>query len=286
MSLAPYPLMAFEADPAALPRSIQGECTWELVSLFPRQGDWSPHEFESFQFDSNVQFDHGALIFKHVIPEVEDGPPHSEPGDWTWEMLARFPRQGRWSKSDFLALQTNQLIEFTEGTLEFLPKVTPRHQDLVLFLRDRLVQATQSRAGRTFVAPLRIRLKSGREPEVIFARPEHVPDRRKPVIGADLVIEVVSGSPSDRHRDFVIKRDDYAGAGIPEYWIVDPDLQQITILVLDEPEAAYNSLGCYRPGDCAASQLIPEFFVDVAECFAAGSGPSQGMTSTDPGVSP
>jgi Uma2 family endonuclease len=39
-------------------------------------------------------------------------------------------------------------------------------------------------------------------------------------LGADLVVEIVS--PDDVERDIVIKRADYAEAGIPEYWIVNP----------------------------------------------------------------
>ena len=48
--------------------------------------------------------------------------------------------------------------------------------------------------------------------------------------GADLVVEVVS--PDDPSRDFVQKRGDYAEAGIPEYWIVEPGTETITVLTL------------------------------------------------------
>lgn len=47
-----------------------------------------------------------------------------------------------------------------------------------------------------------------------------------------LVMEVVSGGPQDRKRDLVIKRAEYAAAGIPEYWIVDPESRRITVLTL------------------------------------------------------
>jgi Uma2 family endonuclease len=44
----------------------------------------------------------------------------------------------------------------------------------------------------------------------------------------DLVVEVVS--PNQEKRDYRYKRTEYAARGIPEYWIVDPILQQITVL--------------------------------------------------------
>ena len=47
-----------------------------------------------------------------------------------------------------------------------------------------------------------------------------------------LVIEVVS--PDSIKRDYRYKRSEYAALGIPEYWIIDPLQQQVTILALDE----------------------------------------------------
>ena len=47
---------------------------------------------------------------------------------------------------------------------------------------------------------------------------------------ADLVIEVVS--EKNRPHDIKKKRIEYARAGIPEYWIVDPEKETITVLVL------------------------------------------------------
>ena len=46
--------------------------------------------------------------------------------------------------------------------------------------------------------------------------------------GADLVVEIVS--PDQPERDIVQKRRDYAGAEIPEYWIVDPRAAEVTVL--------------------------------------------------------
>ena len=43
-----------------------------------------------------------------------------------------------------------------------------------------------------------------------------------------LVVEVVS--PKQADRDYRYKRTEYAGRHIPEYWIMDPIAQQITVL--------------------------------------------------------
>jgi Uma2 family endonuclease len=43
-----------------------------------------------------------------------------------------------------------------------------------------------------------------------------------------LVVEVVS--PQQENRDYRYKRTEYAGRQIPEYWIVDPIAQKVTVL--------------------------------------------------------
>jgi Uma2 family endonuclease len=43
-----------------------------------------------------------------------------------------------------------------------------------------------------------------------------------------LVVEVVS--PRQENRDYRYKRSEYAARWIPEYWIVDPIQQRVTVL--------------------------------------------------------
>jgi Uma2 family endonuclease len=44
-----------------------------------------------------------------------------------------------------------------------------------------------------------------------------------------LVVEVVSPGQTNRERDYRYKHTEYAARGIAEYWIVDPETQQITL---------------------------------------------------------
>ena len=84
-------------------------------------------------------------------------------------------------------------------------------------------------------------------------------------LGADLVVEVVS--PDRPERDTEEKPRDYAEAGIPEYWIVNPLDATITVLVLDG--RAYRRHGLFRRGEHATSRLLPSFSVSVDEVFDA-----------------
>ena len=49
--------------------------------------------------------------------------------------------------------------------------------------------------------------------------------------GADLVMEVVSDDAESRERDLQQKREEYAAADIPEYWIVD-SLERVSVKTL------------------------------------------------------
>ncbi len=74
-------------------------------------------------------------------------------------------------------------------------------------------------------------------------------------------MEIVS--ESNRPHDLVTKRDEYARAGIPEYWIVDPEQETITIFVLKPRRKTYVEHGAFRKGQRAPSKLLPGFTVDV-----------------------
>ena len=84
--------------------------------------------------------------------------------------------------------------------------------------------------------------------------------------GADLVVEVVS--PDDPGRDFVHKRGDYAEAGIPEYWIVEPGTETITVLTL--ARRTYVERGVFDRTAHASSAILDGFGVAVDAVLQAG----------------
>jgi Uma2 family endonuclease len=199
-------------------------------------------------------------------------PQQASIGEPTWEVARLFPNQGAWSEDEYLALNGNYLIEFSDGCLEVLPMPTMTHQLIVLWLYGKLLEFVSARGlGRPLVAPFRIRLREGkyREPDVLFMLPTNSERMREEFWeGADLVMEVVSDH--DRRRDLEIKRGEYAEAGIPEYWIVDPQQSLVTVLRLDG--AHYAVHGAFSPGAMATSALLAGFEVDVAALFAQRLG--------------
>jgi Uma2 family endonuclease len=199
---------------------------------------------------------------------VELGTSHS--GDPTWEIAHLFPNQGTWTVDEYLALNTNHLVEFSDGVIETLPMPTEQHQLLVGFLYELLRAFVIPRTlGTVLFAPFRIKLweRKFREPDVVFMSAEHASRRGDQFwSGADLVMEVVS--TDEPVRDLVTKRYEYAQAGIAEYWIVDPRDQTITVLALESAARQYTIAGRYARGATAPSAALNGFTVEVSAAFS------------------
>jgi Uma2 family endonuclease len=206
-----------------------------------------------------------------VSPEGAVQSEEFDVGEPTWEIAHLFPTQGHWGEEEYLDLDTNHLIEFSHGRLEVLVMPSELHQDLVILLYNLLKQfVAPLNLGKVMLAPRPLRVWPGkfREPDVMFMFQEHAQRRTQRYwIGADLVMEVIS--PDDRKRDVVDKRREYAQAGIPEYWLVDPEVQVITVLRLDNQR--YEAHGLFGPGESATSALLSGFVVDVTALFAAAN---------------
>jgi Uma2 family endonuclease len=191
------------------------------------------------------------------VPVPDD---HTDPA---WEVALLFPAQGEWSEDEYLWLtgHTKHLVELTDGHIEVLPMPTEEHQRIVLYLY-RALYAFLGLSSMILVAPLRLRLPTGRfrEPDLLLLLSTTDTRRGNQFwTGADLVMEVVS--PDDPGRDLVQKRREYAEAGIPEYWIVDPSAAQVTVLRLEG--TAYIEHGVFLRGTQATSVLLDGFSVAV-----------------------
>ena len=210
-------------------------------------------------------------------------------GEPAWEVAQLFPLQGEWTEADYLSLEVagGRLVELSEGAVEFLPMPDLIHHDIVSWLYDRLRKAAaECGRGRALFAPLPVRLWEGkfREPDLFFVEWRRLAGHPRYPDGADLVLEVVSPDPRSHHRDWVTKRAEYATAGFAEYWIVDPQMQTITVLTLDGVPAGgpYRVHGEFRTGQTAASVLLPGFTAKVDAVFAAGAGDASHDAQGDP----
>ncbi|NEQ70034.1 MAG: Uma2 family endonuclease [Symploca sp. SIO2D2] len=81
-----------------------------------------------------------------------------------------------------------------------------------------------------------------RYPDLMVLQEEHLPQNKKRLTitlnmaPPQLVVEVVSPyrnqNDENYRRDYVDKRLQYEQLGIPDYWIIDPQAQVVTVLIL------------------------------------------------------
>ena len=189
-----------------------------------------------------------------------------------WELAKLFPYQGEWSIEDYLEVEShfgNRLIEFSEGTVEVLPMPSLKHQAYAAFLFKLLLLYVEGHnLGIVRFSPTKVQLWQGkiREPDVIYISHQNSDKRTDQWFETiDLALEVVS--PDDPNRDLLTKRREYAQAGIPEYWVVDPRSEEVLVLTLPEGENRYAVHGIFARGSQATSPMLSGFEVDVTELF-------------------
>lgn len=179
----------------------------------------------------------------------------------------------RLSVEEFMKLDDTwdkRKMELDDGMLYIMPRPRIVHN----FAQNEFFAHFREYRNRAEAPPIQIytdvivalSLESGRlyAPDVTVILPGNpgaVRDRM--VEGApDIVIEVLS---SDRNRDLVRKRQVYAEAGIPHYWLCD--LRQDTLTLLELKEGAYAEQAELTPEDTLTTPLLPGFAIPLADIF-------------------
>lgn len=81
-----------------------------------------------------------------------------------------------------------------------------------------------------------------------------------------LIIEIVS--PESVKRDYRYKRSEYAALAVPEYWIVDPTVAKISILLLEE--GLYEEQ-IFTDNQQIISRIFPKIMITPERVFLAGN---------------
>ncbi|WP_392530333.1 Uma2 family endonuclease [Nostoc sp. C117] len=81
-----------------------------------------------------------------------------------------------------------------------------------------------------------------------------------------LIVEVVS--PDSIKRDYRYKRSEYAAVEVPEYWIVDPLKEKISVLWLED---GFYEETVFTGEQQIVSRTFPEIAIAVDRVFTAGN---------------
>jgi Uma2 family endonuclease len=186
------------------------------------------------------------------------------PADWV-----PGPPQGSWTYEDYAALPDDgHRYEIVNGVLVMAPAPSPEHQSIAVRIAYYLFPHIDLVGiGKLFTAPIDVELgpKNVYQPDLVVVLNAHL-DRvaEKKIIGApDLVVEVAS--PSTAAYDRLTKYEEYARAGITEYWIVKLIAHTVEVLVLENGK--YRSLGIFSGQQTLPSRVLSELLVRAEQFF-------------------
>ncbi len=201
------------------------------------------------------------LVIRELLPRwIEEEPALKEQVARAIEALP--PR--RMTYEEFLEwADEDTLAEWVNGEVIVYSPASRRHQEIADFLVNVVGMFVEARKlGKVLSAPFQMKLaRSGREPDLIFVAKEHLGRLKETHLDgpADLVVEVVS--PESVGRDKGEKFYEYEEAGIPEYWIVEPEREWAEFYVLGD-EGRYRLMMEGREGKYQ-SRVVEGFWLRV-----------------------
>jgi Uma2 family endonuclease len=159
--------------------------------------------------------------------------------------------------------------EIIEGELYVTPAPSPMHQTVSRRLQFALMrQLEEPGIAYVFNAPFDVILAetSVVQPDLAIIRRGRREDiSKRGLEGApDIAVEIIS--PAHRGNDVFLKKAAYARLGIPEYWIVDPDLGRVEVFRLEE--GGYDQGEMFDRASTLTSPSFAEVSVPLAPVFA------------------
>jgi Uma2 family endonuclease len=180
------------------------------------------------------------------------------------ETIGGIPRQSpqRMTYKAFLAWAgEDTLAEWVDGEVVMHSPASKRHQGIVGFLLRVMGAYVESHdLGIVISAPFQMKLEQGREPDLIFVAREHLGRLKETFLDgpADLVVEIVS--PESAGRDRGERFYEYARGGVPEYWLIDPQIQWADFYRLEGER--YRAAFSGEEGEYRAL-VLPDFWLRV-----------------------
>ena len=175
---------------------------------------------------------------------------------------------------NYRLLSTGELIEVSSEN-DLNVRIALRLLLLLAVLEDGIYAERIRNGNREMQVPPVGDRWVNRKPDLMVLQPEHLELSLQSVllemVPPLFVAEVVSpgGENSENYkRDYVWKRQQYEEMGIPEYWIVDPHLEKVIVLVLVDGTYVEE---VYVASDQVVSKVFPTLSVTVQTLLEGNS---------------
>jgi Uma2 family endonuclease len=139
---------------------------------------------------------------------------------------------------DYLSWPDYPRYELIDGEAYMLAAPTPEHQTIILGFGAQFHTFLKGKKCQAFVSPLDVILERTPfgdtvvQPDLLVVCDKNKITKKGCEGAPDLVIEILS--PSSGRMDNLIKFERYQRAGVPEYWIVNPETGIVHSYVLHD----------------------------------------------------
>ena len=176
--------------------------------------------------------------------------------------------------TDYLTWKFKERVELFLGkVLKMSPGPNRLHQTIHSNLFLAIGKIIEKRPCKIFSAPFDVRLpvskREGKsdtvvQPDLLVICDESKLDELGCNGAPDIVIEILS--PGNSKREMKDKFELYEASLVPEYWIVDPEHQDIVLYTLNSDNKYYGSKP-FVESEKVHSSVIKDLIIDVEEVF-------------------
>jgi Uma2 family endonuclease len=185
----------------------------------------------------------------------------------------------RYSYADYLTWSDDQRCELFDGFIKLMtPASSRKHQDLSVNFTRLFSNYLISKRCKVYHSPSDVRLPKGNtglddnqiytvvQPDIYVVCDLSKLDDRGCLGAPDFIIEIVSAKNAS--RDVKDKFELYQQHGVREYWIVNPNDENVSVFVLDEL-GKYMLVGMYAGDDKIPVNIFNgALLIDLCEVFA------------------
>jgi Uma2 family endonuclease len=186
---------------------------------------------------------------------------------------ARLDKDGSYTYLNYMTWKFKERVELIKGRVfKMSPAPSTRHQEVLAELHVLFYQSFNKHNCKVFFAPFDVRLPMHQEREIntvvqpdlcVVCDNDKLDDKGCNGV-PDLMLEVLS--PSNTKHDLETKFNLYEEAGVPEYWIVNPDEKYILVYTLVDGKYV-GSKPFVNANDVIESSKFEELKVRVGEVY-------------------
>ena len=174
--------------------------------------------------------------------------------------------------ADYVKWDDGNRYELIDGAMYVMePGASANHQGVNGELFRQLANFLLDKPCKIFHPPFDVCLNAGGDNDTTVVQPDLVIvsdlsklDGKRCNGAPDMVVEVVS--PSSARMDVLIKMNNYAKAGVREYWIVDPEDKLVRVCLLKSGKYDFTD---YVDVETIRVSVLDGCAIDVKQVFAS-----------------